>query len=100
MSADHGFNPNKFGANLPPYDGTEDVAEFTAGSQRAVEIEDFALQAQAALRDAWLLLQALTVHRVDHSAAIAILRGELFESATYRVRTALSRSALMKIGKE
>ncbi len=92
-----GFAANKFGANSPPYDGTEDVAEFTAGS-RAAEIEDFALHAQAALRDAWLLLQALAVHRVDHGAALALLRSELFESATYRVRTALARSTLMRIG--
>ena len=93
-----GFTANKFGANRPSYDGTEDVAEFTAGSSRVAEIEDFARQAQTALRDAWLLLQALTVHRIDPSAALALLRSELFESATYRVRTALARGVLMRIG--
>ncbi len=83
-----GFTANKFGANRPSYDGTEDVAE----------IEDFARQAQTALRDAWLLLQALTVNRIEPSAALALLRSELFESATYRVRTALARGVLMRIG--
>lgn len=94
-----GFTANKFGANRPSYDGTEDVAEFTAGSSRVAEIEDFARQAQTTLRDAWLLLQALTVlHHIDPSAALALLRSELFESATYRVRTALSRGVLMRLG--
>lgn len=67
-------------------------------ADRLAELEDFAKQAGVALRDAWLVLNELAIVRdlASPAESESVLRSEKFDSAAYRVRTALSRHALMK----
>lgn len=91
------FSANKFGVNQPPYDNEALKAGFDKA--RIVDLEDLARQAQSTLREAWMLLQALAQHRSDDEKVKEILASEMFGSAMYRVRTALSRAALMNLEK-
>lgn len=105
------FTATKFDREYAVCD--EDCAEFLSGVQfeipyqqqkendsadRLAELEDFAKQAGVALRDAWLVLNELAIVRdlASPAESESVLRSEKFDSAAYRVRTALSRHALMK----
>lgn len=91
------FSANKFGVNQPPYDNEALKAGFD--NARLAELEDFARQAQTTLHIAWEILSALMLAKGDDEKICDILNSKECISSTYRVRSALSRAALLNLEK-
>ena len=99
---------SKFGAE---YALSDEMAEFTASQTGAFEVpypracccssgdsdlREAAKIMREALQEAWLIFDALGVHQSDDDR-LSILRGPKFQSAAYRVRTAMIKTQRVAI---